>query len=270
MRLTGPCVKLKPAVIDLFSRLHLIFYRSTDVSDKSMTASMLARFKIRAYPSYPVKRTFALFPSRTALLEYEAALAVEKEIERCLGESPEGWKPKGSGEKRASMSKEEREEEAERERQRKMTLLKEGLAIFEDAWKTWRRLVGQADVAEERKRAAGTADDDGPYRLTYYRKRFDSGWPLTRVAYKGAHILSRFHEYDREIEVLEALLAQSHYRRGKRGAWYDRLALVLMNHMGNDDEDAKKRARKRALKVCVRGLQDPWTHLSRFPRSMPP
>jgi Fanconi-associated nuclease 1 len=47
------------------------------------------------------------------------------------------------------------------------------------------------------------------------------------------------------------------WRRGKRGAWYDRLALILMNHYGGDLD--KKRE---AVEVCLDALEDNDTHLS--------
>ena len=74
---------------------------------------------------------------------------------------------------------------------------------------------------------------------------------------KGSTALGILHEYDQECEILKALLAQRVWRRGKRGAWYDRLALVLMNHYGGDEE--KKRE---AVEVCLDGLEDADTHLS--------
>lgn len=172
LRIIGPCVKLRPGVISLFSRLHLIFHRSFDLSDKTMTASMLARFKIRTYPTYIVKRTFAIFPSRQALLEYEAALQVEKEMEFHLGDSPDSWKPKGSTK---GLSAKEKEEEAEKEKRRKMEALKNGLELFDGAWKHWKAIVKREDGLEAAKIAAGEEEESEQYRLTYYRKRFNCG-----------------------------------------------------------------------------------------------
>lgn len=79
-------------------------------------------------------------------------------------------------------------------------------------------------------------------------------------------------EHDREKHFLEALLKQTTFRRGKRGAWYDRLALVLMQYPSDEESaeglsDKKKvklatARRAEALDVCLRGLDDPYTHLS--------
>lgn len=79
------------------------------------------------------------------------------------------------------------------------------------------------------------------------------------------------------------MLAQRFWRRGKRGAWYDRLALVLMHHVARkstkrgmsanskdaQDDDDKSNSNKddrqtilqRAMDVIVRGLHDADTHI---------
>lgn len=78
------------------------------------------------------------------------------------------------------------------------------------------------------------------------------------------------NDHPREIAILRALLNQTAFRRGKRGAWYDRLALVLGHYpsqleLAAPDLEAKdqlKHARlEDALEVCFRGLDDPLTHL---------
>lgn len=46
-----------------------------------------------------------------------------------------------------------------------------------------------------------------------------------------------------------------------RSAWYDRLALVLMNHY-NASEVEKEEKRREAVQVCIDGLLDGDTHLS--------
>lgn len=53
-----------------------------------------------------------------------------------------------------------------------------------------------------------------------------AGWVYTRLVFKGAYVLSRFHEYEKEWEVLSELLDQKLFRRGRRGEWWERRALV--------------------------------------------
>ena len=242
----GHCIQLESAPIRLFARLHLLYYRSVSYSEKTLTQAVLARFKIRTYPSYIVKRSFTIFSSRQRLVDYEEALIMERHMEELLGEVPDSTRGK------RKLTKEDRERG-----------LQEGLKIFEQIWPRWNMLVAEAQAKDAEdmqfiKNEDGDLVEPPDDRLTYYRKRFLAGWPLTRVVYKGATILARLHMYDREVQVLRMLLGQTCFRRGKRGEWYDRLALVLMHHIGND----KQANRVDALRVCEEGLAHPWTHLS--------
>lgn len=70
---------------------------------------------------------------------------------------------------------------------------------------------------------------------------------------------------------MRALLKQQSFRRGKRGEWYDRLALLLMRYPSAEEEmktcGPKKKARlakgrlSEAVEICVKGLSDPFCHL---------
>lgn len=242
-------MKLESAPIRLFARLHLLYYRSVSYSEKTLTQAVLSRFKIRNYPSYAVKRSFTIFADRRALVDYEEALILERRMEEYLGEALDP--------SRASTRKFTKED---RDRG-----LREGLKLFEECYPRWQALVKEAqakdaEMEEEQKPALdsdGIPEEAPDDRLTYYRKRFLSGWPLTRVVWKGTTILARLHEYDREASILKDLLGQSCFRRGKRGEWYDRLALVTMHHLKGDKDEL----REEALALCKEGLAHPWTHL---------
>lgn len=75
------------------------------------------------------------------------------------------------------------------------------------------------------------------------------------------------------MALLRELLAQRSYRRGKRGAWYDRLALLLMTYPSEEEEadgcGEKKKARLKtarlteALELCETALED--SHLIYHP-----
>ncbi|MGO7939645.1 hypothetical protein ACC731_38200, partial [Rhizobium ruizarguesonis] len=56
-------------------------------------------------------------------------------------------------------------------------------------------------------------------------------------------------EHDREIVILRALLAQKAFRRGKRGAGYDRLALVIGHYPNQQEQDATDPDVKEQLKT---------------------
>lgn len=74
---------------------------------------------------------------------------------------------------------------------------------------------------------------------------------------KGAEALGVLKEYNRELEMLEALLLQRRWRRGSRGAWHERRALILMRHLRSGGESNLRRA----LDVVIEGLQDEDTHM---------
>lgn len=85
----------------------------------------------------------------------------------------------------------------------------------------------------------------------------------------------RLKEFDREITILEELLAQPRWRRGKRGAWYDRWALILMHHLVREKreidgqlvtlaKDEQKDILRQAMRVIIRGLEDDDTHIGMF------
>lgn len=246
----GRCIKLESGPIRLFARLHLLYYRSVTFSEKTLTQAVLARFKIRNYPSYEVKRSFGIFENRQALVDYEEALILERRIEELTGEAVDS---SNSGRFRKG-NKEQREAD-----------MREALTIFENVYPKWKEMVKIAKLKDEQEKKErelkGIAGDD---KLTYYRKRFLAGWPLTRVVYKGATILARLHEYNREAEVMATLLEQSCFRRGKRGEWYDRLALLYMHHHSRLDQSDgmdKVAYQEKALKLCYEGLNHPWSHL---------
>ena len=71
-------------------------------------------------------------------------------------------------------------------------------------------------------------------------------------------------EYEEELKVLETLLAQQRWRRGRRGRWYERRALVLMTHL--KDEPGRL---DEAMEVVIAGLKDPDTHIGKF-GALPP
>ena len=82
------------------------------------------------------------------------------------------------------------------------------------------------------------------------------------MVYKVSKALATLKEYPLEEEVLDALLAQRVWRRGKRAAWYERRALIQTNYLckGKPEElpNGKTRAPidERVLQRAVNGLHD--------------
>lgn len=93
--------------------------------------------------------------------------------------------------------------------------------------------------------------------LTCVRK----GWVYTQMLEEGTSALARLHDYEKEVSILQMLLSQNIYRLGKRGAWYDRLALVQMNHLRNGN---RRIHLKVALETCIKAIRDPKVHLSEY------
>ena len=59
--------------------------------------------------------------------------------------------------------------------------------------------------------------------------------------------------YDKELEVLDALLKQRFWRRGKIADWYARQALIQMNHLCcTSDDKTEKAAHKDEMRECAR------------------
>lgn len=83
-----------------------------------------------------------------------------------------------------------------------------------------------------------------------------SGHVLTRIVCKGAEALGILKDHDTELEVLEELLKQRRWRRGRRGKWYERRALILMTHM-----EKEQHVYRRAYEGIWEALADEDTHI---------
>lgn len=225
--LLGLLVRVDPATRSLIDRVALVFYRGAMLGGTALTTAVLARSRRRNYPQYKVSRSPHIFPSRDNLLAFEEALRVEAEMEELLQ-----WGDNSE----ATWNK--------------------AMALFESIWPIWKRTVQDFNAVH--------SEVD---RKMYHRMRFHAGWPQTRVVSKGAGVLARFKLHTREKEVLEALLAQRYFRRGKRGEWHDRLALIVAQYSlastapPSSSSTAKTQSKMAALRIAVAGIEDPDTHL---------
>jgi fanconi-associated nuclease 1 len=136
---------------------------------------------------------------------------------------------------------------------------REVLVIFELAYAEWKAL-GDSNC-DPRPRGLERFD-----RGMFTGRKFiyklsqcvntSTGYVLTRIVQKGADALGALKEYDRELEVLEDLLNQRRWRRGRRGKWYDRRALVLTRYCDKSPETLR-----RAVRGLLDSLNDRDTHL---------
>ncbi|RXK39730.1 hypothetical protein M231_02923 [Tremella mesenterica] len=236
-------IRLTPEVHNLIRRLNLIFSRIPPTASGSslMLPSILVTSHKRRYPDYGPPTRSVIWRDREELLKWEGAAHLEAAIGEALGDD---WNEQRSDARRAWKlgQRLSRTDGAQKAKQ-----------IWQTAWPVWQSLVegarGEAMGSLQVRNSGALAGD-----------RFAAGHVLTRVVYKGAIALGILHEYDEECKVLRALLRQHRWRRGKRGAWYGRLALILMNHY-NASLVEKELKMREATQVCIDGLLDEDTHL---------
>ncbi|VUC19826.1 unnamed protein product [Clonostachys rosea] len=232
MDVLGPCIRLSPETYNLFERVHLVFYRSTEWTEKSLTTIILAKIARRHFPEYVVCRTSTIFASRAHLVEFENAIKLESEVDRILefGEVP--------GE--AGFDK--------------------VMQIFDQVYPRWKEQIIEEREKEQRVYEMGEGT---------YLRRFVPAHSYTRIIHKALHVLARRKEHAREHELLTELLDQRLFHMARRGAWYQRKALLEEHYMAELDanpvsenvEQQKKHWRKIAAHTCETGLQDSECHI---------
>lgn len=213
------CIRLVPDVCALVDRVALVYHRGKPALGSLLTSAVLARTKKCHFPQYTPRRTPDLFASRPLLLQLEHALQLEATLETHLEALPST-----------------------------ATAAPEGVTCLDTAWPLWGRALAEVRAAFP----------NGTDPAAYIRMRFHPGWVLTRVLYKGCECLARLGQWQRERTVLEALLSQRYFRRGRRGQWHERLALLCAKpESGRDAADAKRAS----LAYCKLALADVDTHL---------
>ncbi|KAI0957731.1 hypothetical protein AcW1_006029 [Taiwanofungus camphoratus] len=269
MKILGKCIRINEDVVKLIRRINLVYFRSTQHASSLLIPSILSRTSKRTYASYTYTRTADIWLSRSALLAYEEAIVLEAQVDALLDASGSGStssrersaasKTPGlstrSSKTPGSAKKKKPHSENELHHDRKDGALQEQLehenprvqnartvrGILEQVYPRWQELV--KTEGEKTGRTRGL-------------ERFDCGHVLTRVVCKGSYALGVLKEYQYELEVLEALLAQRRWRRGRRGRWYDRRALILMTHFPQDEETSL-----RAMEAVIEALNDDDTHI---------
>lgn len=228
---TGPCIRLSIGPLKLFERVHLVFYRSTEWTEKSLTTIILARIARRNFPKYIVSRSTNIFPSRSLLLEFEASLRTQFRIDSML-------------EFNGTPTRDE---------------LKSVLNIFEEVLPRWRVLRKEEQHKEDRVYETGEGA---------YLRRLSPAWVYTRIIHKGTSVLAKFKEHKREHKVLTELLEQRLFHHARRGAWYQRKALLEEHYMaalsscdGRNEEAQRRHWKRVALRTCEDALQDHLVHL---------
>ncbi|KAK1963332.1 hypothetical protein LY78DRAFT_683362 [Colletotrichum sublineola] len=230
--ITGPCIRLSPLTYKLFERVHLVFYRSTEWTEKSLTAIILASIARRNYPEYIVCRSSNIFATRRHVLEFESAIRVEAEVDQVL----EFNGPPGEAGFRKIVD------------------------IFDRVYPRWKALLAEEEEKEKRVYEEGEGA---------YLRRFAPVHSYTRIVHKAAFVFGRLKDHRREHCILSELLGQHLFHPSRRGSWYQRKALLEEHYMhaldGNavaTDPDIQKKHWKRiAATTCETGLEDKDCHL---------
>lgn len=228
---TGSCIRLSLAPLKLFERVHLVFYRSTEWTEKSLTTIILAKIARRNFPEYIVSRSANIFASRSLLLEYEASIRTQFRIDNIL---------------------EFNGRPTEKDYQ-------EIIDTFEAIYPRWQTLCKEEQQKEDSVYHSGEGS---------YLRRLSPAWVYTRIIHKALYVFGRWKEHKREHELLTELLAQRLFHHSRRGAWYQRKALLEEHYMaaltdaGKRTEEQQKKYWKRiSLQTCEEGIQDNLVHI---------
>ncbi|KAK5071131.1 hypothetical protein LTR64_007635 [Lithohypha guttulata] len=228
---TGKCIRLSLLPLKLFERVHLVFYRSTEWTEKSLTTLLLAKISRRNFPNYIVSRSANIFESRSLLLEFEASLRTQFRVDNVI---------------EFSHLPVHKQVDAVR-------------SIFEAVYPRWRVLLAKEQEKEDRVYETGEGA---------YLRRFSPAWVYTRIVHKGLWPLARLREHKREHELLTELLGQYLFHASRRGAWYQRKALLEEHYMyalsdaeGRSEEANKKFWKRVSLRTCEQGLEDNECHI---------
>ncbi|GAA5816836.1 hypothetical protein MFLAVUS_010370 [Mucor flavus] len=230
----GLCIRVDSELYKLFQRLQIVYYRTNQAFNTNpMSTSILAKMSKRKYPEYTPSRSHMIWNSRDDLLRYEEALLVERDYEKSL----ESLAVFNSSNTKKFISAENGDAEARK-------LMIKSWNICEDRIGMWDECICQKEM-------------EGEFIRPYYMRRFEAGWIYTRLLDHGTTLLAKMHEYELEALILQKLIDQKFYRLGKRGKWYQRLALVQSKYLNKDQVRAQK---KLALKTCVNAIHDPKVH----------
>lgn len=232
LAILGPCVRLTPEAFRLFERVHVVFYRSTEWTEKSLTTIILAKIARRNFPEYIVCRTSTIFATRAHLREFEGAIRLEAEVDRI---SEFGEIPGDAGFQRI-------------------------FDIFESIYPRWKILVIEEEEKEQKLYEMGEGA---------YLRRFTPAHSYTRIIHKALAVFARWKDHGKEHALLTELLDQKLFHLARRGAWYQRKALLEEHYMyaldenpvSSDVEQQKRHWRRVAIATCETGLQDPDCHL---------
>ncbi|KAF4608206.1 hypothetical protein EYR40_000550 [Pleurotus pulmonarius] len=264
------CVRLNPDIFDLLMRINIIAFRSTELPKSIALPALLTAFKKRSYTRYAFKRATGVWASRDEFLDYYKALQIHARVESLLDQqaslpsSSSSDKPpsatptpakatpaktpakspvKGSTKTPgASSSRKKLDDEVDSDyeeeihddspRQARAKQVRE--LFVQDIYPKWRVLLTIRNAKEEIQ----AKDDDEPPRIGL--ERFESGYVYTRMVSKATESFGPLKDYRLEYRVIEELLKQKVWLRGKRAKWYERRAILISRYMWDIFDDITK------------------------------
>ncbi|TFK36369.1 VRR-NUC domain-containing protein [Crucibulum laeve] len=270
MQMLGKCVRVNYNFYRLVRRLHIINFRSTEHPTSLLLPALLTRFNKRVYPEYSHARNGAIWATREDLLKYEQALALEARIDELLeaidadtrakAKTPTPSKrdrfitlvPPAAGGSSATplktpvsastarrtttsggvTHKMEVDEGEIYEVSDTPTIQK--AKILKEIYEKWIKTLWEGAVMAKQEQSM---------ERTPALERFEPGYVYTRVANKTANAYGSLKEYQAEFDTIQALLSQRFWRRGKRGKWYKRRALIQTDYLSKDPNVPKVKDR---------------------------
>ncbi|KAF9431030.1 hypothetical protein BGZ94_000029 [Podila epigama] len=263
LQIAGSCVKIYPNVIRVFERLHLVFYRTKEYTEKpALIEAILAKIGQRTFPTYEITRTNTVFKNRDELLQYEEAMKIHYELSNLIDSAmgpgrdavvyvrdPDQPLDRATNQRKAALTK-ARSDASNNGLDREQVRRNEVVAIYE-------RVIQEAERIRDAWRMHVTVETGkmSAQSPDYFLLRFSPGWVYTQILRLELRALAFLKRFEEESLLLHELLDQHVYSLGARGSWYDRLALIKSNYSVE-----KRLGKKEALEVCMTALRDKHVH----------
>ncbi|KAF9111855.1 hypothetical protein BGX27_004359 [Mortierella sp. AM989] len=284
MDISGPSIKIYPNIMRVFERLHLVFYRTREYSERpALIEAILAKIGQRTFPSYDITRSSIVFRNREELLKYEAAIKLHFDlsemIESAMGPGrgatiyvrdgdqdnmnsgsgansktnrrPSAFKStskKSSDPKAENNSIESKLDQEEKDPEQERRRL-EVVRIYE-------KVIQEAEgIRGTWREYLATETELSKKNPNYFMMRFSPGWVYTQILRLELRAFAFLKRFEEESILLHELLDQHIYSLGQRGGWYERLALIKSNYAFQ-----KRLGKQEALQVCMMALRDKHVH----------
>ncbi|TFK20357.1 hypothetical protein FA15DRAFT_696981 [Coprinopsis marcescibilis] len=262
LKVLGRCFRVNPDFFLLVRRLNIIAYRCTEHPTRLMLPALLTKFKRRAYPKYEHNRDPEIWPTRVELLKYEEALELEMLLDEIIDAKPEELRqatippraratPATPGARRTTM-----ETPMKTPRNASRTLktpssvkqeLNDPCAIEPDNDDGDPEPDEPEDTPQiqKAKKIAQYLEDWIIYRWRVYvemkmqlhakrspaLQRFEPGYVYSRMLRKAQKSLATLKDYQRELDIINIMLGQRAFLRGKRAKLYERRAVLQTRYL---------------------------------------